>query len=83
MFDDESKTTDSTSPAFTFYFAAPEIFRKEPCNKKSDMFSLSAVFYEILGKYIGIPQFRDTSIGTNGFKAYRQRAGNGTLRETI
>ncbi|KAI9891582.1 MAG: hypothetical protein M1814_002516 [Vezdaea aestivalis] len=79
----ESGTTEGPGTSFTPTYAAPEVLDCNPRNKKSDIFSLGAVFYEILGHVARIVELQDTCFGSDQFKGYAKMAKNGTISQKI
>jgi serine/threonine protein kinase len=83
IFEGESGTTKGPTTDFTIPYAAPEVLAKLPRNEKSDVFCLGAVFYEILGNYVGVLELQDTCHGSSNFRGYGTMAKNDTLKQKI
>lgn len=83
-FDGQSAITNSTHLQGTFIHAAPEYVQDAAGHDLStDIFCLGSVFYEILGRYVKVPQLTDTCFGGVDFRGYGAMVRDGVLLTQI
>lgn len=82
-FNGTSMTTEGPEPEFTWAYAAPEVIERGRRSEKSDVFSLGAVFYEILAWICEMEEFQDKVYGKEGFRGYWKMSQNGFLQSKI